>query len=57
MDWKAIARASGLDLSDADLEKVVMPLGALEEALRPLVRGLPPELEPSLEFRAEEEGG
>jgi hypothetical protein len=56
-DWRAIAEASGLDLPDAELERIVAPLAALEEALRPLVKDLPPELEPALAFRAEEDGG
>jgi hypothetical protein len=54
-DWTAIARASGLDLPGGYLEEIVAPLEALEAALLPLFRDLPPELEPALAFRAEED--
>ena len=46
-DWKAIAKASGLEGPDEELERIVGPLYALEECLRPLVRDLPPDLEPA----------
>ena len=52
-DWKAIAKASGLNLGANELEAVAQPLQALEEVFRPLVGGLQPDLEPALEYRAE----
>jgi hypothetical protein len=55
MDWKAIARARGLEIPAAELEGVAAPLESIEKAFRPLARDLPPDLEPALEFRAEEE--
>lgn len=55
-DWKAIARASGLDLAAAELDKVVKPLDALEEMFRPLVRDLTPDIEPATGFLLEEDG-
>lgn len=55
MDWKAIAGARGLGIPAAELERVATPLEALEKVFRPLVRDLPPDLEPALEFRAGEE--
>lgn len=52
-DWKAIAKASGVDLSGQELDRAVAQLAALEDVFRPLTKGLPPDLEPVLEFRAE----
>jgi len=54
-DWRAIAKAHGLDLSARDLDRIAPPLDALEEAFRPLVRDLAPGLEPSVEFSVEED--
>jgi hypothetical protein len=54
-DWKAIARAGGLELSAKELERIAAPLEALEETLAPLFRELPADLEPPLVFRADEE--
>lgn len=54
-DWKGIAKSAGLDIPPADVERVVAPLNGLEEAFRPLANCLPPELEPSSLFFAEEE--
>jgi hypothetical protein len=53
-DWKAIARARGIPVSDID--RIAAALSGLEETLRPLVQDLPPELEPATEMRIEEEG-
>jgi len=50
-DWKKIARASGLAIPDAALERVAQSLDALEAEFRPLVRALPPETEPAIAFR------
>jgi hypothetical protein len=52
-DWRAIANASGLPLSASDLDRIVTPLDALEEAFRPLVSDLTPGLEPCVQFSAE----
>jgi hypothetical protein len=52
-DWKAIAKATGSPLTGADLDRVTLPLEALEETFRPLVKDLSPDLEPSVEFRME----
>jgi hypothetical protein len=56
-DWTAIAKGAGLDVPAAELERIVAPLAALEDALGPLLQDLPPGLEPSLVFRAEEDDG
>jgi hypothetical protein len=52
-DWKAIAKASGIPLSGKELDGVAQPLESLEEAFRPLVKDLPPDLEPVLEMFVE----
>ena len=51
-DWKKIARANGLAIPDAALERIAESLDALEAEFRPLVRALPPEIEPALAFHA-----
>jgi len=50
-DWKTIARASGLAIPPASLERIVQPLETLEADFRPLVRALQPEIEPAVTFR------
>ena len=54
--WQAIAHAHGLEIPDAEWDRIAPALEALEQALRPLVADLPPELEPSFVFRPEEDG-
>ena len=54
-DWTVIAKAAGLNIPAEELARIAAPLEALEETLRPLVKDLPPELEPAVEFRAEGE--
>ena len=51
-DWKKIARANGLAIPDAALERIAASLDALEADFRPLARALPPETEPALAFHA-----
>lgn len=53
-DWKTIAKASGLECSAEELDRIVGPLGALEEAFRPLVKDLPADLEPATGICGEE---
>jgi hypothetical protein len=55
-DWKAIAKACAPEIPAGDLDRIVAPLNSLEETFRPLVKDLPPGLEPVLEFGEEEEG-
>jgi len=50
-DWKAIAKARGLGVSDAELERIVAPLDSLEESFRPLVKDLTPDWEPVVGYR------
>lgn len=55
-DWRAIAIGNGLGIPSRDLDRIVAPLDALEEAFRPLVKELTAEMEPAVTFRPEEEG-
>jgi hypothetical protein len=55
-DWGAIAMARSIEIPAQDLDRIAPPLEALEQAFRPLVEDLPPDLEPAVEFRAEAEG-
>jgi len=54
-DWRALAQARGLEIPAAELDRIAPALDALEQAFRPLAERLPPELEPSFLFRAEED--
>lgn len=49
-DWKKIARANGLAIPDASLERIAQSLDALEAGFRPLAQAIPPETEPALTF-------
>ena len=50
-DWKSIARSSGFNIPEPDLDRLTGPLDTLEASFRPLVRDLSPELEPATEMR------
>ena len=54
-DWASIAKARGLDIPSADIERFANSLDALEESLRALAADLPPALEPAAAFSAEED--
>ena len=54
-DWTSIAKASGLEIPQADLERAAQTLGALEATFRPLVGELEVTLEPAAVFHAEED--
>ena len=51
-DWRALAKGLGMDGESVDA--LAGPLDALESAFRPLAASLTPDLEPAIEFRAEE---
>jgi hypothetical protein len=55
-DWRAIAKASGLEVDPAHLNRIAEPLEALEAAFRPLVKDLMPDVEPATGLRLEEDG-
>ena len=48
-----MAKASGIPISGKQLDSVTEPLQSLEEVFRPLVKDLPPDLEPVLEMFVE----
>ena len=54
-DWTSIAKALELGIPAADAGRITQPLNALEEAFRPLVQGLTPDVEPAPVFRADED--
>jgi len=54
-DWNLMAKAAGLDIPAQEADRLAGPLNALEDAFRPLVRSLTPEMEPAAAFRADEE--
>ena len=54
-DWKALARACGLEIPEADLDAIAPRLDALEHAFRPLALKLTPDQEPAVTFRADVE--
>jgi hypothetical protein len=55
-DWRAIAKASGLEVDPTELDRIAEPLEALEAAFRPLVKDLTPGVEPATGWRLEEDG-
>jgi len=56
-DWKIIARASGLTIPAADVDRIAPALDALETAFRPLARTLGPEADLAVVFQADVEDG
>ncbi len=46
-NWKLIAAASGFDIPEEELNRIVPVLDALEAAFRPLVKKIPVETEPA----------
>ena len=52
-DWAAVARARGLEIPEVEIERLVKPLAGLEEAFRPLLKGLTPLMEPDGELHLE----
>ncbi|MGA3016522.1 MAG: hypothetical protein ABSF62_05335 [Bryobacteraceae bacterium] len=54
-DWESIAKASGVEISAPELQRVSKTLAALEATFRPLVADLEVWLEPAAVFQAEED--
>ncbi len=54
-DWRTMIEAGGFGIPAEEADRVAGPLGGLEASFRPLVQDLPPELEPDLLLRPEEE--
>ena len=53
-DWAAVARARGMEIPDAEQERLAKSLASLEETFRPLLRGLTPLMEPDCELHLED---
>ncbi|PWU01807.1 MAG: hypothetical protein C5B51_22060 [Terriglobia bacterium] len=49
-DWKAIAKAQGLPLAAAELDRAATALRTLEDVFRPLTAHLPHSLDPATVF-------
>jgi hypothetical protein len=56
-DWKAIAKASGLEVDDTQLNRIAETLEALDAAFHPLLKDLMPGAEPATGLRLEEDAG
>jgi hypothetical protein len=54
-DWKAVARARGIDVPPGELERTIAPLDEMELIFRSLVDGLEPGMEPAFGVRLEDE--
>lgn len=52
-DWRSMVKASGLPLSQQDMDRVAGPLEDLEVTFRQMARDLSPDLEPAVEFSVE----
>jgi len=54
-DWKALAQALDLPIPADEMNRVVAPLEALEQAFRPLIADLTPDVEPAFTLHAVED--
>ena len=54
-DWKALAKAHGIEIPADELERAVAPLNEMEEIFRSLVPELSPDIEPAFDVRLEVE--
>jgi hypothetical protein len=52
-DWRALAQARGLIISEPELYRIAESLRRLEETLQPLVRDLSHSLDPATAFYAD----
>ena len=52
-DWKTLAAARGLELSDAELARLAAAMEALEPACQALTANLPRDIEPVITFAEE----
>jgi hypothetical protein len=52
-DWKALAAARGLNLSEGELQKLAAVMNALEPASKALVANLTHDIEPATTFAEE----
>ena len=54
-DWKAIAKASSLEVDATQLNRIAETLEALDAAFHPLLKDLTPGAEPATGLRLEED--
>ena len=54
-DWKAIAKASGIEADPTQLNRIAETLETLDAAFRPLLKDLTPGVEPATGLRLEED--
>ena len=53
-DWKAIAKARGIDIGPDTAERTVAPLNEMEEIFRSLIPDLSPDIEPAFAVHPED---
>jgi len=56
-DWQKIAEAYGLNIPEAELERIAPALDAMEAAFRALAKKIPDDVEPAITFRVYPELG
>lgn len=56
-NWKLLAQALEIHISDDELSRVSSSLDGLESAFAPLGNRIPADVEPAVTFRAEPERG
>jgi hypothetical protein len=54
-NWKNLAGSLGLSIPDADLDRIVPALDALEAAFAPMRENIPDDIEPAVTFCSLEE--
>jgi hypothetical protein len=52
-DWSAVAAGFGLNIPEADLDRIRPALDALEGSFRPLAGRIPLDIEPAVRFSLE----
>ncbi len=55
-DWRAIAQGCGFEILPSEIDRLIGPMDALEEAFRPLAANIPADLEPATTFHVDPEG-
>ncbi len=54
-NWKAMAEAAGLEITERELDLIAATLDSLDRAFQPIASDLPPELEPDPVFQTGED--
>ena len=54
-NWKALSEAYGLEIPDADIDRITPPLQGLEDAFRKLAASFPSDTDSALTFDASPE--